>query len=79
MSGIESVESAGVVSPFAQTDSETPSTPQSLVADDQPLELNSENVDKMLDEVHPYLISDGGKNECLLLSSVTFEVRWLNG
>ena len=63
LSGIEPVENAGVVSPFAQTDSEAPSTPQSLVANDQPLELNSENVDKVLDEVRPYLISDGGKNQ----------------
>ncbi|KAL7474894.1 hypothetical protein ACHAW6_000840, partial [Cyclotella cf. meneghiniana] len=48
------------VSPFAQTTSETLSQP--AVSDDQPLELTSENVDNVLDEVRPYLISDGGKS-----------------
>ena len=44
-----------VVSPFA----ESTETVQPLVSGD--LELNDENVDKVLDEVRPYLISDGGK------------------
>eukprot|EP00804_Cyclotella_cryptica_P027891 CCRYP_003805-RA/>CCRYP_003805-RA protein AED:0.05 eAED:0.05 QI:384/1/1/1/1/1/3/364/426 len=55
---VDNSSTSGVVSPFAQTTSETPSQPS--VSDDQSLELTSENVDKVLDEVRPYLISDGG-------------------
>ncbi|KAL7515835.1 hypothetical protein ACHAWX_000911 [Stephanocyclus meneghinianus] len=55
---VDNSTTSGVVSPFAQTASETLSQP--AVSDDQPLELTSENVDSVLDEVRPYLISDGG-------------------
>lgn len=46
-----------VISPFAETSAET--SVQPLISGD--LELNGENVDKVLEEVRPYLISDGGK------------------
>ena len=45
-----------VISPFAES---TETSVQTLVLGD--LELNDENVDKVLDEVRPYLISDGGE------------------
>jgi Fe-S cluster biogenesis protein NfuA len=45
-----------IVSPFAEQTSVEP-----LVGGD--LELNDENVDKVLEEVRPYLISDGGENK----------------
>lgn len=57
---VDNSTTSEIVSPFAQTTSETLSQP--AVSDDQPLELTSENVDSVLDEVRPYLISDGGKN-----------------
>eukprot|EP00956_Cyclotella_meneghiniana_P004292 scaffold5287_cov40-Cyclotella_meneghiniana.AAC.1 len=44
-----------VISPFAEPSTEAV---QPLVSGD--LELNNENVDRVLDEVRPYLISDGG-------------------
>ena len=47
-----------IISPFAEPSTEAV---QPLVSGD--LELNIENVDKVLDEVRPYLISDGGKSE----------------
>jgi len=47
--------SAEIVSPFESSQAATTTN-----TDGQPLELNSENVDKVLDEVRPYLISDGG-------------------
>jgi hypothetical protein len=57
---VDNSMTSGVVSPFAQTASETSSQP--AISDDQPFELTSENVDRVLDEVRPYLISDGGKS-----------------
>ena len=45
-----------VISPFAEPSTEAV---QPLVSGD--LELNNENVDRVLDEVRPYLISDGGE------------------
>ena len=47
-----------IISPF-ENDKEAAAT-TSTIDDQQPLELNRENVDKVLDEVRPYLISDGG-------------------
>lgn len=46
---------APVVSPF-----ESASAAASSMLDGEPLDLTIENVDKVLDEVRPYLISDGG-------------------
>jgi len=46
-----------IISPF-ESDKATAAT--STIDDQQPLELNRDNVDKVLDEVRPYLISDGG-------------------
>jgi len=45
-----------IISPFESEQAAATST----IDDQQPLELNKENVDKVLDEVRPYLISDGG-------------------
>jgi len=47
-----------IISPF-ESDKEAAAA-TSTIDDQQPLELNRENVDKVLDEVRPYLISDGG-------------------
>jgi len=52
-------KSEGVVSPFAESTSETTPGVEPLISGS--LELNTENVDRVLDEVRPYLISDGGK------------------
>jgi len=43
-----------IISPFASDANLDGSS------DDKPLEFNKENVDKVLDEIRPYLISDGG-------------------
>lgn len=45
-----------IISPFESDKAAATST----IEDQQPLELNRDNVDKVLDEVRPYLISDGG-------------------
>lgn len=45
-----------IISPFESDKAAATST----IDDQQPLELNRDNVDKVLDEVRPYLISDGG-------------------
>jgi len=45
-----------IISPFESEQAAA----TSAIDDQQPLELNKENVDKVLDEVRPYLISDGG-------------------
>ena len=54
---VDNTSASSVISPF-QTNSST-SAPNAI-PDGEPLELTMENVDKVLDEVRPYLISDGG-------------------
>lgn len=48
-----------IISPFESDKAAAAATTSSIV-EQQPLELTRENVDKVLDEVRPYLISDGG-------------------
>jgi Fe-S cluster biogenesis protein NfuA len=53
-------DDSNVISPFEnETSSSTPAS-KNNIEQEGPLELNKENVDKVLDEVRPYLISDGG-------------------
>jgi len=49
-----------IVSPFESDNAAASTTSSPIVEQQQPLELTRENVDKVLDEVRPYLISDGG-------------------
>jgi len=49
-------DDSSIISPFESDKAAATST----IDDQQPLELNRDNVDKVLDEVRPYLISDGG-------------------
>ena len=60
-------EKPGVISPFESTNTAVMQTKQSSSPPDDGellLELDISNVDKVLDEVRPYLISDGG-NVCV--------------
>ena len=53
----------GIVSPFDESNADadsTATTESTWIPDGEELELTIENVDKVLDEVRPYLISDGG-------------------
>lgn len=53
-------DDSNIISPFeSETSSSTPAS-KNNIEQEGPLELNKENVDKVLDEVRPYLISDGG-------------------
>ena len=53
-------DDSNIISPFeSETSSSTPVS-NNNIEQEGPLELNKENVDKVLDEVRPYLISDGG-------------------
>jgi Fe-S cluster biogenesis protein NfuA len=53
-------DDSNIISPFeSDTSSSTPAS-NNNIEQEGPLELNKENVDKVLDEVRPYLISDGG-------------------
>jgi Fe-S cluster biogenesis protein NfuA len=53
-------DDSNIISPFeSETSSSTPAS-NNNIEQEGPLELNKENVDKVLDEVRPYLISDGG-------------------
>eukprot|EP00339_Tiarina_fusa_P023229 CAMPEP_0117063990 /NCGR_PEP_ID=MMETSP0472-20121206/44670_1 /TAXON_ID=693140 ORGANISM="Tiarina fusus, Strain LIS" /NCGR_SAMPLE_ID=MMETSP0472 /ASSEMBLY_ACC=CAM_ASM_000603 /LENGTH=371 /DNA_ID=CAMNT_0004783911 /DNA_START=175 /DNA_END=1286 /DNA_ORIENTATION=+ len=60
--GNDSSSSSTVLSPFDETSSATPGMPPpaatTTVGDK--MEFTAENVDKVLDEIRPYLISDGG-------------------
>ncbi|KAL7463829.1 hypothetical protein ACHAXS_004179 [Conticribra weissflogii] len=49
--------SVEVISPFENSSA---SSNESVGVDGAPLELSPENVDKVLDEVRPYLVADGG-------------------
>ena len=52
-----------IISPFENDDTTITTrttTTSSSVDEQQPLQLTQQNVDKVLDEVRPYLISDGG-------------------
>ena len=55
----ENGDDSTIISPF-ESDKEAASAATPALDNQQPLELNRENVDKVLDEVRPYLISDGG-------------------
>eukprot|EP00560_Eucampia_antarctica_P009718 CAMPEP_0197829396 /NCGR_PEP_ID=MMETSP1437-20131217/5839_1 /TAXON_ID=49252 ORGANISM="Eucampia antarctica, Strain CCMP1452" /NCGR_SAMPLE_ID=MMETSP1437 /ASSEMBLY_ACC=CAM_ASM_001096 /LENGTH=454 /DNA_ID=CAMNT_0043431033 /DNA_START=94 /DNA_END=1458 /DNA_ORIENTATION=- len=66
-------ESEDVVSPFSNSEETALVTPDVTVAfDDGSLEFNKENVDKILNEIRPYLISDGGN---VSVQSVDEETR----
>jgi len=54
---------AAVISPFNEGSSSSSSSPPPSSLTDGPLELTAENVDMVLEEVRPYLISDGGNIE----------------
>lgn len=53
-------EEEDIISPFDKATNEASAAVASAFDSDTPLELNVDNVDKVLDEVRPYLISDGG-------------------
>lgn len=54
-SAATSEETDGVTSPF-----EMPKSASVTTSADEKIEFNKENVDKVLDEIRPYLINDGG-------------------
>mmetsp|Transcript_12486 Transcript_12486/g.23432 ORF Transcript_12486/g.23432 Transcript_12486/m.23432 type:complete len:433 (-) Transcript_12486:43-1341(-) len=49
-----------VISPFQDEEVSSTSSPSTTSSDDEKLEFSPEAVDKVLDEIRPYLISDGG-------------------
>lgn len=53
-------DDSNIISPFENETSSSTPTSKNNIEQEGPLELNKENVDKVLDEVRPYLISDGG-------------------
>ncbi|KAL7449711.1 hypothetical protein ACHAWC_001751 [Mediolabrus comicus] len=53
-------DDSNIISPFESEPSSSTPASKNNIEQEGPLELNKENVDKVLDEVRPYLISDGG-------------------
>lgn len=68
---IESPFDSSSPSSSSSSTTTTSSTPTTLTSGDVPLDLTPENVDKVLDEVRPYLISDGGNIEILRIDVET--------
>lgn len=70
-----------VVSPFdADSASSSSSSSQAVLpTGEEPLELTPANVDKVLDEVRPYLISDGGNIEVVRIDTEKRDVSSVVG
>ncbi|GBG69753.1 hypothetical protein CBR_g4584 [Chara braunii] len=68
-------EAGQIVSPFARPGAPNIGSAGSAVAPQVPLELTAENVDKVLDEVRPYLIADGGNVEVVTVENGVVALR----